>query len=55
MTSNKERKRECCNKISTLKTYVAVENECKKARERFNRYFFTKAATMKGELFINML
>ena len=31
-----------------------MKNKCKKARERFNRNF-TKAATKKGELFINML
>ena len=37
---NKERKRECCNKIWSPKTYVAVENECKKARENFNHNFF---------------
>ena len=40
MAWNKERQRECCNKIWSPKTYVAVENECKKAREKFNHNFF---------------
>ena len=56
MAWNKERKRECCNKIWSPKTYAAVENEYKKAREKFNHNsFFSKASTKKGKLFINML
>ena len=39
MAWNKERKKECCNKVWSPKTYVAAENECKKARERFIRKF----------------
>ena len=37
------KKIECCYKIWSPKTYAAVENECKKARERFNRSFFYKS------------
>ena len=55
MAQNKEKRRECCSKIWSPKNYVALENECKKARERFNRNFFTKVTTKIGELFINML
>ena len=51
----KKGKENAGTKSEAKKTYIAVENEGKKARERFNRNFFTKAAAKKGELFINML